>query len=88
MELTNGLRMEEAKQREQRGERKDREEGEEAGGSSQWYSRVVEHTPATVGIAWSKTLAAAPILPTGLHRDSGELEQHNEGEAVKNLRRA
>lgn len=55
MELTNGLRMEEAKQREQRGERKDREEGgsccKEAGGSSQWYSRVVEHTPATVGIA-------------------------------------
>lgn len=55
MELANGARMEEAKQGVQRGERKDREEGgslwEVAGGSSQWYSRVVEHTPATVGIA-------------------------------------
>lgn len=23
---------------------------QEAGGSSQWYSRVVEHTPATMGV--------------------------------------
>lgn len=37
-----------------RRERKDREEGEshwqEAGGGSRWYSRVVEHTPATMGV--------------------------------------
>lgn len=45
----------------------------EAGGAAPRYSRVVEHTPAAVGVARAKALAAALILPTGLHRDSGEL---------------
>lgn len=43
--------------------------------TAQRYSRVVEHTPATVGVARAKALAAALILTTGLHRDSGELGQ-------------
>lgn len=39
------------------------------------YSRVVEHTPATVRIARAQALAAALVLTTGLHGHSGELQQ-------------
>lgn len=54
--------------------------GGEAGGSCPWYSRVVEHTPATVRIARAKALAAALILTAGLHGDSGELGQDHKGD--------
>ena len=48
-----------------------------AGGSFGRYSRVVEHTPAAVRVPRAKALAAVPVLPAGLHRDSGELGQDN-----------
>lgn len=50
-------------------------------GSCGRYSRVVEHTPAAVGITRAKALTAAPILTTGLHRHSGELGQDNKRES-------
>lgn len=76
---------------------KESEDGEEEEEGNAWkevggrrkglqYSRVVEHTPATVGIAGAKTLPTAPILTTRLHGDSGELEQHNGEKAVKTCR--
>lgn len=48
-----------------------------AGRSCRRYSRVVEHTPAAVGVTRAKALTAAPILTTGLHGHSGELGQDN-----------
>lgn len=70
----------------ERGEREEEEEEERImGGSGRQeeaahrYSRVVEHTPAAVGIAGAKALAAALVLTTGLHRDPGELGQDDNG---------
>lgn len=53
----------------------------EAGGSCGRYSRVVEDTPAAVGITRAQALAAAPVLTARLHGDSGELGPDNKGES-------
>lgn len=53
--------------------------------NAQRYSRVVEHTPATVGVARAKALAAAPILAAGLHGDSGELGQDHRRDRGQDL---
>lgn len=83
--------------REERGQIKessDREEDEEEENylgmrkqeeNAQRYSRAVEHTPATVGVARSQALAAAPILAAGLHGDSGELGQDHRRDRGQDL---